>query len=129
MEMTKSEKLLKKRKKNFRGFFSIWRHPRKGVVQGFPNTYFNNFFRAAFKQLEIRHWKFQVNLISSFGDSQCGIGLFERSLESKGIFLANNLHVNFKQVAYKTDKLISWNDNVVPELYVHLSKIPQNFYK
>ena len=35
----KVENYWKKRKKNFRGFFSIWRHPRKGVVQGFPNTY------------------------------------------------------------------------------------------
>ena len=28
-----------KRKKNFRGFFSIWRHPRKGVVQTFVNLF------------------------------------------------------------------------------------------
>ena len=34
----------KKRKKNFRGFFSIWRHPSKGVIQGFPNTYFQEYF-------------------------------------------------------------------------------------
>ena len=34
----------KKREKNFPGFFSIWRHLRKGVVQGFPNTYFQQFF-------------------------------------------------------------------------------------
>ena len=40
IEITKSEILLKKRDKNFCGFFSIWRHPRKGMVQCFPNTYF-----------------------------------------------------------------------------------------
>ena len=45
METTKSEKLLKKtKKKKLGGFFSISRHPRKGVVQGFPDTYFQKFF-------------------------------------------------------------------------------------
>ena len=42
----------KKRKKNFRGIFSIWRHPIKGADQGFPNTYFQQYFRTAFKQLK-----------------------------------------------------------------------------
>ena len=45
MEMTKSEKLLKKkREKKILEFFPIWRHLRKGVVQGFPNTHFQQFF-------------------------------------------------------------------------------------
>ena len=52
MEITKSEKLLKKAKKKISGFFSIWCHPRKGVVQGFSNTYFQQFFWTAFKQSE-----------------------------------------------------------------------------
>ena len=30
----------KKTKKTFVGFFSIWCHPRKGVIQSSPNTYF-----------------------------------------------------------------------------------------
>ena len=42
----------KKWKNIFRGFFSMWRHPREGVVQAFPYTYFQQFFRTAFKQLE-----------------------------------------------------------------------------
>ena len=42
MEMTKSEKLLKKTKKKFSGIFL--RHPRKDVVEGFSNTYFQQFF-------------------------------------------------------------------------------------
>ena len=42
----------KSRKKYFRGFCSIWRRPKKGVVQGFPNTYFQHFFRTALKQSE-----------------------------------------------------------------------------
>ena len=45
MEVTKSGKLLKKKEeKKFQRFFLIWRHPRKGVVQGFPNTCFQQFF-------------------------------------------------------------------------------------
>ena len=34
----------KKRKKKFRGFFSMWCHPRKGVVGSFPNSYFQQCF-------------------------------------------------------------------------------------
>ena len=47
----------KRKKKIFRGCFSIWRHARKDVVQGFPNTYFQQGFRTAFKQLEIQTLK------------------------------------------------------------------------
>ena len=43
-EMTKSEKLFKKDEKNIFWLFPIWRHPRKGVVQGIRNTYFQEFF-------------------------------------------------------------------------------------
>ena len=64
--ITKSEKSLKKK---IPGFFSIWPHPRKGVVQGFPNCYFQQIFRTALKQSENQTLKFsQVNLVSSFGD-------------------------------------------------------------
>ena len=52
MEMTKSEKLLKKKEKQkIRRFFSICCHPRKGVVQGFPNSYFQQFFCKIFQTI------------------------------------------------------------------------------
>ena len=41
----------KKEKKNFRRFFSICRHPRKGMVQGFPNSYFQQFFCNIFQTI------------------------------------------------------------------------------
>ena len=43
--------------------------------------------------------------------------------------ITKDLYVNFKQVAYKTDKLIYLNDNAISKVYVHLSKISQNFFK
>ena len=39
----------KNRKIIFGGFFSIWRHSRKGVVPGFPNPYFQQFFWNSFQ--------------------------------------------------------------------------------
>ena len=50
MEMTTSEKLLKKRKKNWGGIFSDMTSSKKG--RGSELYYFQQFFRTAFKQLE-----------------------------------------------------------------------------
>ena len=44
MEMKKSEKLLKKKKKNFSWIFFDMTSSNKGRVQDFPNTYFQQFF-------------------------------------------------------------------------------------
>ena len=58
-QVKKVKNYWKSQKKNFRGFFSIWRYPRKGVVQGFPNTHFQQFFKTAFKQSENqRYWRY-----------------------------------------------------------------------
>ena len=68
MEMIKSEKLLKK-KKRLGGFFSIWHQPRKSVVfRAFLTPIFNNFLKQLLNSQKIRPWKFQVNLVSSFRD-------------------------------------------------------------
>ena len=47
----------KKKKKKFRGFFSIWRHPRKSAVQGFPKTYFQQFFYNKFQTVRKSDFK------------------------------------------------------------------------
>ena len=55
MEMTKSEKLLKKKKmkKKIGGIFFDMASAKKGRgFQGFPNTYFQQFSETAFKQSE-----------------------------------------------------------------------------
>ena len=60
-----------KRNKNFCGFFSIWRHPRKGVVQSYLNTYFQkkNFLLAntTWKWQTVKnYWKSRKNIFGDF---------------------------------------------------------------
>ena len=66
MEMTKSKKLLrkKKRKKIFGDFFPYDVIQERACFRAFLTPIFNNFFRTAFKQ----KFRLQVNLVRSFGD-------------------------------------------------------------
>ena len=64
MEMTKSEKSLEKSEKKifFRDFFRYDVIQERAWFKAFPTPIFNIFF-------QIRLWKFQINLIGSFGDT------------------------------------------------------------
>ena len=70
MKMTKSEKLLKKMKKKFFGDF-FWYDviQERAGFRAFLTTVFNILLEQLSNSRKIRLWKFQVNLVSSFGDN------------------------------------------------------------
>ena len=69
MEMTKSEKLLKKNENKISGIFFDMISSKKGRGWGLSWHLCSTLFLVQLSNSQkIRLWKFQVNLVSSFGD-------------------------------------------------------------
>ena len=70
-EWQKVKNYWKKWNKKFCGFFSIWRHPRKGVVQSFPNVYFQKRWfllaNTTWKWQQVKnYWKKEKKCLGGF---------------------------------------------------------------